>query len=91
MGGRILSGLQDCTRFWVGITGLNNPIGLSDRVRDFIAYNSTVAKISSFRVNAVSGRGIVQQGSSFVSIFFLFSIIAAAENRRSSPLSYSPV
>ena len=57
---------------------------------DFQGLNRAVAKISSFRVNAVIRRGIVQLGNSFVSIFLLFSMKVAGENPRSSPLSLQP-
>ena len=57
---------------------------------DFQEFNRAVAKISSFRVNAVIRRGIVQLGNSFVSIFLLFSMKVAGENPQSSPLSLQP-
>ena len=51
---------------------------------DFQGYNRAVAKISSFRVNAVIRRGIVQLGNSFVSIFLLFSMKVAEAHAQSS-------
>lgn len=58
-----------------------------------------VAKIPSCWVYAISGRGIVQQGSSFGSIFLLLSMnvagvhphIVAGENPWHPALSDSPV
>ena len=56
-----------------------------------------VIKISNFRVNTTSrgegggGRGIKQQGISFVSIFLLFSYEVSKGNPQPPPLNDSPV
>lgn len=76
--------------FWSGLRDWITLLGPSDRVSDFKAYNGAVGKISSFRVNAVIRRGIVQLGNSFVSIFLFFPMKVAGENPRSSPLSLQP-
>ena len=70
--------------FWSGLRNWITLSGASDRVSDFQGYNRAVAKISSFRVNAVIRRGIVQLGNSFVSIFLLFSMKVAEAHGQSS-------
>ena len=70
--------------FWSGLRNWITLSGASDRVSDFQGYNRAVTKISSFRVNAVIRRGIVQLGNSFVSIFLLFSMKVAEAHGQSS-------
>ena len=50
-----------------------------------------VTKMSSFRVNTISRRGIKRLGISFGSIFFYFPIKVAGENPRSLALNDNPV
>ena len=51
---------------------------------------SAVTKISSCRVYAISGRGIVQQGSYFGSIFFLFTLRVARAYTHGSQEKFLP-
>ena len=51
---------------------------------------SAVTKISSCRVYAISGRGIVQQGSYFGSIFFLFTLRVARAYTHGSQETFLP-
>ena len=49
-----------------------------------------VANISSYWVYAISRRRIVEQGSTFGFVFFLFSMRVLGENPRPPALSDSP-